>query len=266
LTSARLGRPSWWLRVVAAARGVALAADHGLAAPAGCAGDQLQRDLGAGADDFIAHPARYLELHARLCALPRRSDSPLPAESFQVGPLRIETATYAATLHDEHLQLSRLEYELLLHLARNPRRVFRKLELLGPTAIARGHGRSTGAVGSCLKRLAANGQASQTGEHPRRYTTVKVRAIDNTADDATRPRAGMSLVVVVTVAYLRFWHGRVVRGVREVVVLLVGRASPVRGFSRRWCLSGGLERRVFRFLKPNKRAVGLFLVPFGVHS
>lgn len=90
----------------------------------------LLRAFDAGADDFIVHPARYLELHARLCALLRRSESPLPGGSFQVGPLRIETGSYAATLHGERLRLCRLEYELLLHLARSPRRVFRKLELL----------------------------------------------------------------------------------------------------------------------------------------
>lgn len=47
-------------------------------------------------------------------------------------------------------------------------------ESLGPTAIARGLGRSAGAVGNCLKRLVAGGQVSQTGEYPRRYTTVSV--------------------------------------------------------------------------------------------
>lgn len=46
-------------------------------------------------------------------------------------------------------------------------------EPLGPTAISRGLGRSAGAVGNCLKRMAAGGQVSQTGEHPRRYTVVK---------------------------------------------------------------------------------------------
>jgi DNA-binding MarR family transcriptional regulator len=40
---------------------------------------------------------------------------------------------------------------------------------LGPTAVAKGLGRSSGAVGNCLKRLAAAGQVNQAGEHPLRY-------------------------------------------------------------------------------------------------
>jgi DNA-binding IclR family transcriptional regulator len=42
---------------------------------------------------------------------------------------------------------------------------------LGPTAVARGLGRSSGAVGNCLARLAAAGRVRQVSERPRRYTT-----------------------------------------------------------------------------------------------
>lgn len=41
---------------------------------------------------------------------------------------------------------------------------------LGPTAIARGLKRSSGAVGNCLARLAAAGRVRQVNERPRRYT------------------------------------------------------------------------------------------------
>lgn len=46
-------------------------------------------------------------------------------------------------------------------------------ELLGPTAVAKGLGRSSGAVGNCLKRLATAGQVNQAGERPRRYAAVR---------------------------------------------------------------------------------------------
>jgi len=46
-------------------------------------------------------------------------------------------------------------------------------EPLGPTAVAKGLGRSSAAVGNCLKRLAAAGHVRQAGEHPLRYTAVK---------------------------------------------------------------------------------------------
>ncbi|HEY7961578.1 MAG TPA: helix-turn-helix domain-containing protein [Solirubrobacteraceae bacterium] len=41
---------------------------------------------------------------------------------------------------------------------------------LGPTAVAKGLGRSAGAVGNCLARLAADRHVRQTSKHPRRYT------------------------------------------------------------------------------------------------
>jgi MarR family len=45
-------------------------------------------------------------------------------------------------------------------------------EPLGPTAVAKGLGRSSGAVGNCLKRLAAADQVNQAREHPLRYTAA----------------------------------------------------------------------------------------------
>lgn len=43
---------------------------------------------------------------------------------------------------------------------------------LGPTAVARGLGRSSGAVGNCLARLAADGGVRQVSERPRRYVVA----------------------------------------------------------------------------------------------
>lgn len=43
-------------------------------------------------------------------------------------------------------------------------------EPLGPTAVAKGLGRSSGAVGNCLARLACTGQVRETSATPRRYS------------------------------------------------------------------------------------------------
>jgi DNA-binding response OmpR family regulator len=91
----------------------------------------LLRAFDAGADDFLARPPSYLELRARLHALlARTARARGPQPVVEVGPLVINLAAHVAYLHGRPLQLPRLEYELLLHLAREPRRVFAKQELL----------------------------------------------------------------------------------------------------------------------------------------
>lgn len=90
----------------------------------------LLRAFDAGADDFLPRTAGYLELRARLRALLRRSQAKPEDAPIEIGPLRIDPAGHAATLHREQLELRRMEYELLLHLASDPSRVFRKQELL----------------------------------------------------------------------------------------------------------------------------------------
>jgi DNA-binding response OmpR family regulator len=90
----------------------------------------LLRAFDAGADDFLPHPARYLELRARLRAILRRVERPMHNQVLRVGPLTIDTTAYAASLHDTRLNLRHMEYRLLVHLASDPQRVFRKQELL----------------------------------------------------------------------------------------------------------------------------------------
>jgi DNA-binding response OmpR family regulator len=90
----------------------------------------MLRAFEAGADDFLRRGAGYLELRARLQAVLRRSQHPPEDEPLKIGPLTIDRAGYTASLHDKPIVLRRMEYELLTHLARDPRRVFNKHELL----------------------------------------------------------------------------------------------------------------------------------------
>jgi DNA-binding response OmpR family regulator len=91
----------------------------------------MLRAFEAGADDFLARPACYLELRARLQAVLRRSESVVRRERLLgVGPLVIDVDAHAVSLHGQRLDLRRLEYELLLQLATDPDRVFSKQELL----------------------------------------------------------------------------------------------------------------------------------------
>jgi DNA-binding response OmpR family regulator len=88
------------------------------------------RAFEAGADDF-ASPDRYLELRARLQALLRRDRSGRGgAPVLEVGTLEVDTRTHTARLSGRAVDLRRLEFDLLLHLAGDPERVFSKAELL----------------------------------------------------------------------------------------------------------------------------------------
>jgi DNA-binding response OmpR family regulator len=90
----------------------------------------LLRAFEAGADDFLVEPvARYLELRARVRAVLRRAERPC-SRTERIGALVIEHGARAVSVHGYPVRLRRLEYELLLHLARDPGRVFAKQELM----------------------------------------------------------------------------------------------------------------------------------------
>jgi DNA-binding response OmpR family regulator len=91
----------------------------------------MLRAFEAGADDFLARPATYLELRARLRAILRRTtDGPCPVRVIEVGPLAIDTDAHLVSVDGRDVSLRRMEFELLVHLAREPERVFAKDELL----------------------------------------------------------------------------------------------------------------------------------------
>jgi DNA-binding response OmpR family regulator len=112
----------------------------------------MLRAFEAGADDFVASPAHYLELRARMRALLHRVESAAPTDRLTVGPLEIDMSGHAVSMYGRPVQLRRLEFELLVHMATDPERVFAKQELLCAVWGYRSSG-STRTVDSHASRL-----------------------------------------------------------------------------------------------------------------
>jgi len=99
--------------------------------------------LSVGADDYIAKPFSHKVLLARIEALLRRSGAiattrPSGGEDIkQMGPVRINTSTHEATLHDEPMKLTLTEFRVLAALIEAGGRVLTRGNLIA-TAIGPG--------------------------------------------------------------------------------------------------------------------------------
>jgi DNA-binding response OmpR family regulator len=87
------------------------------------------RGFARGCDDYVVKPFVYDELVARMRAVLRRSNGPRH-ERLTVRDLEIDLASRVVTIGSVPVQLSAKEYELLVALAEDPERVFKKEELL----------------------------------------------------------------------------------------------------------------------------------------
>lgn len=98
---------------------------------------EIDRVLGLelGADDYLSKPFSIPELQARIKALLRRAEMreqpPAdPVERIVLGAMTIDTAAREVRIADAPISLTAKEFELLLHLARHPGRVFSRMQLL----------------------------------------------------------------------------------------------------------------------------------------
>jgi len=97
---------------------------------------ELDRVLGLemGADDYLTKPFSVLELAARVKAIFRRVDSLAQPEGkdkvIESGPLRVDVDRREVTLQGKPVELTAKEFDLLLHFAENPGRVYSRSQLL----------------------------------------------------------------------------------------------------------------------------------------
>jgi len=85
-----------------------------------------------GADDYLTKPFSLAELGARVGAVLKRQRVTVPVQNqgLTFGPLSIDPDSRQVTLNKEPIALTALEFELLLFLANNPGKVWRRSELL----------------------------------------------------------------------------------------------------------------------------------------
>ncbi|WP_394551262.1 MtrAB system response regulator MtrA [Agromyces sp. MMS24-JH15] len=87
------------------------------------------RGLESGADDYIVKPFNPKELVARIRTRLRPAAEPL-VETISVGDLVIDAAGHEVRRGDQRINLTPLEFDLLLTLASKPQQVFSRETLL----------------------------------------------------------------------------------------------------------------------------------------
>ena len=96
--------------------------------------EEFDRVLGfeLGADDYLIKPFSTRELVARVKALLRRSTGKFGTASTELsyGLLTIDKEKHLVVVNNENISLTPREFELLDFLARNPRRVFSREQLM----------------------------------------------------------------------------------------------------------------------------------------
>ena len=122
---------------------------------------ELDRVLGLelGADDYVTKPFSVSELLARVKAIFRRVDSlNLRAghrgEVLSMGDLRIDPDRREVSVTGQDVALTAREFDLLLHFARHPGRVFSRTQLLD-SVWGYGHDGYEHTVNSHINRLRA---------------------------------------------------------------------------------------------------------------
>lgn len=99
---------------------------------------ELDRVLGLelGADDYLTKPFSIKELQARVKAILRRVEVSVnrqatdQAERIEIRSLLIDVSGRNVFIDDRQVELTAREFELLLHFARNPGRVYSRCQLL----------------------------------------------------------------------------------------------------------------------------------------
>ncbi|WP_435742998.1 MtrAB system response regulator MtrA [Nocardioides sp. SYSU DS0663] len=126
--------------------------------------------LESGADDYVVKPFKPKELIARIRARVRRFDSTTRAETLTVGDLVIDVPGHSVTRAGEPINLTPLEFDLLVALARKPWQVFTR-EILLEQVWGYRHAADTRLVNVHVQRLRS--KVEHDPENPEIVVTVR---------------------------------------------------------------------------------------------
>ena len=107
--------------------------------------------LDLGADDYVVKPFSTRELAARIRTVLRRGRAATRELAF--GELHIDLASRQVEVSGRDVELSRLEFDLLVFLARAPRRAFTREELLRGVWRSSGDWQTVATVTEHVRRL-----------------------------------------------------------------------------------------------------------------
>ena len=137
-------------------------------------GAELDRVLGLklGADDYVVKPFFPAELSARIGTVLRRTR---PREAshgrLQFGELTVDTLTREVSLYTEAVEMTAKEFDLLAFLARSPRQVFSRAQLLEHVWDSSSAWQGEGTVTEHVRRIRRKIEADP--DNPRWLRTVR---------------------------------------------------------------------------------------------
>lgn len=121
--------------------------------------------LELGADDYLTKPFSMRELVARIRAVLRRAHPEAPEnETAILGGITVDFGAHSVARNGEELPLTATEFKLLAVLARNPNRVFSRLQLMEKAIgdFYEGYDRTVDSHISHLRRKLADDSLIQT--------------------------------------------------------------------------------------------------------
>lgn len=128
------------------------------------------KGLEAGADDYMVKPFRHpSELIARIRTRLRRTNADVPG-LLTIGDLAIDVQAHQVLRAGKQIQLTRLEFDLLVALAKEPGRVFTRDALLSEVWGYR-HSTDTRLVNVHVQRLRS--KIEHDAEHPEIVITIR---------------------------------------------------------------------------------------------